>query len=1130
MTACPSCGEENPERAKFCLECGASLGKASAGPGEERKFVTVFFCDLVGFTARSEAADPEDVRAAVRPYYARLRRELERYGGTVEKFIGDAVMAVFGAPVVHEDDAERAVRAGLRILQAIHELNLEERLELAVRIGINTGEVLVTLGARPTEGEGMVAGDVVNTAARLQTVAPPGGIAVGESTFLATRDVFDFEPLEPVTVKGKSRPLPVWRAIASRARFGSELRRHAIPMVGREVEKTLLQGLFERALRDDSVQLVTIVGEPGVGKSRLVFELDSYVDEHRDLITWREGRCLPYGEGITFWALGEIVKAQAGILESDAPETVTAKLERAVPETEPDREWLKARLGPLVGLEGPGAEREESFTAWRRFLEALAAARPAVLVFEDLHWADPALLDFLEHVADWSEGIPLLLVCTARPELYERHPHWAGGKRNATTINLSPLSGEETARLVAELLEQAALPAEVQAPLVERAGGNPLYAEEFVRMLIDRGMLVRKGRTWTLAEGAEIPFPESVQALIAARLDTLPPERKTLLQDAAVLGKVFWAGAVAAMGERDEATVREALHELSRKELVHPARATTMEGEAEYSFSHVLIRDVAYAQIPRESRAERHCLAAGWIEQKAPERIEDLADVLAHHYVQALELTRAAGGDAGYLVDRAVRFLALAGDRALALDVPRAEQSYARALELLPPNHPAQAQLLMGWGQALTLVARYEEAIDTLERAAQIHRSRGAQVEAARALLLSVAALARFGGTREQARVEEAIALLECNEPGPQLVDAYEVMASTWYRRGDDFEAIAWAERALALAHDLHLPEPARTISIRGGARVSQGQKGGREDLERALDLALERGLGRETAIIYNHLGLALATTNGPVQAIECIRTGIEFAQRRGINEMVFTLKGSMLHPLYDAGEWDEALTLAAELQTGDIQWELAAVRGIEADALVSRGHLERAQERVDWALSAARELQETQFLLPALTVGAQIKFARGQPNEAKVLLRELEGHPHALESWNVATYLPKLVRTATVLGELELGGQLVAAVPSASPAHEAAKASAGAALAEARGAADKAAALYGDAAERWQKLGYVYERGHALLGKGRCLAALGATGAGEALAEARAIFARLGARPALEEVESQLGRTAATN
>jgi tetratricopeptide (TPR) repeat protein len=878
------------------------------------------------------------------------------------------------------------------------------------------------------------------------------------------------------------------------------------------------------------VQLATIVGEPGVGKSRLVFELNKFVDDHPDLITWREGRCLPYGEGITFWALGEIVKAEAGILESDTAEAVAVKLDRAVPEAEADREWLKARLGPLVGVEGPAAERNESFTAWRRFLEALAAARPAVLVFEDLHWADPALLDFLEHVADWSEGVPLFLVCTARPELYERHPHWAGGQRNATTISLAPLSGEETAKLISRLLEQAALPANLQVALVERAGGNPLYAEEFVRLLIDRGALVRKGRSWTLAEAADVPFPDSVQGLIAARLDSLSAEQKALLQDAAVMGKVFWAGAVAAMGARDDLTVREVLHELSRKELVRAARATTMEEEAEYSFAHSLIRDVAYSQIPRDARADRHRRAAAWIEAKAAERVDDLADVLAHHYLQALELKRAAGRDAGDLIEPAVRFLALAAERALALDVPRAEQSYAQALALMSPEHPDHVQVLMGWGRALTLAARFDEAIEALDRAAQIYRTRRANVEAARALLLSQRALGRFGGARERANVEEAIALLNAEEPGPDLVDACEAMATIWYRRGADAEAITWADRALALAEELRLPEPARALSIRGGARASRGEAGAREDLERALELALERGLGRETASIYNDLGLALATTEGPTRAVECLRTGIDFAERRGLAEFLFTLKGSLLHPLYDAGEWDEVFELATSLGRREIPWDLAAVRAIEADALASRGELDRAEECLKEFLAATRELGEAQFLLPALTVAAQVELARGRPREAAALLHELRGVPHALESWNVPTYLPKLSRTGAALGELEVVEQFIEAVPAASSAHEAAVASARGAAAEALGATDAAASTYADAAKRWQQLGYVYEHAHALLGKGRCARAVDAVRADDALQEARAIFARLRARPALDEAESHLRRAAAAS
>src|SRR5712692_1006678 len=683
-----------PGEFPFCPFCTAPLTEqSSVAAAEERKVVSVLFCDLVGFTAASEAADPEDVRARIRPYHERLRSELEGYGGTVEKFVGDAVMAVFGAPVAHEDDAERAVRAGLRILEAIEELNARDAsLSLQVRVGINTGEAVVALGARPELGEGFVTGDVVNTASRLQGAAPVDGIAVSEQTFRQTERVFDYEPLEPVTVKGKAEPLAIFRPLAARARFGSDLTRsHATPLVGRDLERTLLVSTFERAVQQRSCQLVTVVGEPGVGKSRLCRELFSYIDERPGLVTWRQGRCLPYGEGIAFWALGEIVKAECGILESDSPDEVRAKLERAVAEDAPDRPWLLARLGPLVGLTAEPTGQEESFTAWRRFLEGLAATGPAVLVFEDLHWADPALLAFLEHLADWAEGVPLLVLCTARPELHEQHPTWAAGLRNATTINLAPLSDQETAQLVAALLERAVLPVETQQALLERAGGNPLYAEEFVRLLTDRGGL----------EG-EVEVPESVQALIAARLDTLSPERKGLLQDAAVMGKVFWAGALAVMGERELGGVEQALHELARKELVRPSRTSSMETEAEYGFWHALVRDVCYSQIPRASRAERHQRAAAWIEEKAGSRAEDLADVLAHHYLAALELSRAAGQpDDPQLRAQAVRYLGLAGERALGLDVERAEHNLAQALELTGEDDPQQPLLLERWAQAL---------------------------------------------------------------------------------------------------------------------------------------------------------------------------------------------------------------------------------------------------------------------------------------------------------------------------------------------------------------------------------------------------------------------------------------------
>ena len=496
MPRCAVCGQDNPGGFRFCGACGASLTAPDQAPTEERRLVTVLFCDLVDFTARSDQADPEDVGALLRPYHARQRAEIERRGGTLDKFIGDGVMAVFGAPVAHEDDPERAVRCALGMLAAIQELNqARPSLDLAVRIGITSGEALVRLGPdKQTEG---VVGDVVNTASRLQGVAPAGGVVVGETTFRATRRLFDYQELGPVQVKGKADPVPVWRLEGARSRTGIEaVRLTGAPFVGREAELDLLKGLFERTLADRTVRLVTVVGEPGVGKSRFVGELAAHVDARPDLVTWRQGRCLPYGDGITFWALGEIVKAEAGVLESDPPAQVRARLQAAVASLVGDPsecEWLRARLAPLLGIADPDAvkpERAELFAAWRRFVEAMAASRPLVLAFEDLHWADPAMLEFLRHLAERSEGLPLLIVATARPELLERHPGWGDAGPAATTIPLGALSDLETARLVAALVGRAVLPLGVQALLLERAGGNPLYAEEFARLLADQGLVV----------------------------------------------------------------------------------------------------------------------------------------------------------------------------------------------------------------------------------------------------------------------------------------------------------------------------------------------------------------------------------------------------------------------------------------------------------------------------------------------------------------------------------------------------------------------------------------------------------------------------------------------------------------
>src|SRR5256714_419195 len=631
---CPNCGQENPAGARFCFSCGKPFDEAPAR--EERKVITVVFADLVGFTSRAEQMDPEDVRALLAPYHQRLRNELERFGGTVEKFIGDAVVALFGAPTAHEDDPERAVRAAL----AIRDWVTEEEAELRLRIAVNTGEALIALGARPSQGEGMASGDVVNTAARLQSAAPVNGVLVGETTYRASRHVIDYREAAPVDAKGKTEPVRVWEAVAARSRVGSEAVSTRAPLVGRVRELDQLVAAFERARQERSTQQVTLVGVPGIGKSRLVAELLAHVDALEEIVFWRHGRSLPYGEGAAFWALGEMVKAQAGILESDAPDDVARKLREAVAQhvEESGRAWVEGNARALVGLGGDkdvGGTREESFSAWRRFLESLAEHRSLVLVFEDLHWAGDELLDFVDELPEWIEDAPLLVLCTARPELLDRRPGWGGGKRNATTISLSPLASDETAQLIAALLDRPVLPAETQTELLLRSGGNPLYAEQFARMLSEGG-------------GVGDALPETVQGIIAARLDSLVDDEKRLLQDAAVLGKVFWAGSLAAVTGAERETGEDQLRSPGRKEVVGRERASSVEWELEYAFNHVLRRDVAYGQIPRSERAGKHRRAAAWIESLG--RSDDQAELLAHHYLSALELVRASGGAVDDLV------------------------------------------------------------------------------------------------------------------------------------------------------------------------------------------------------------------------------------------------------------------------------------------------------------------------------------------------------------------------------------------------------------------------------------------------------------------------------------------------
>ena len=926
MPVCGRCGEDNPARARFCLACAAPLAAPAATRREERKRVSVLFCDLVGFTSRAEQLDVEDVRGLLAPYYQRLRAELERHGGTVEKFIGDAVMALFGAPTAHEDDPERAVRAAVAVREAIAELNEQDpSLGLQVRVGVTTGEALVVLDARPVEGEGMASGDVVNTAARLQAAAPTGGILVDEPTFRATDRQIAYQAGEPVLAKGKADPVPVWLVLQARASLGVEVDQAGrTGLVGRDLEVQLLRSALERVRGEQSAQLVTLVGVPGMGKSRLVWELLQTVEADPEPTVWRQGRCLPYGDGVALWALGEIVKAQAGILDTDPADAARAKLEQTVGDLVADPKeaaWVTRHLRPLVGLGGPtqdsGDRQEEAFAAWRRFLEALAEQDPTVLVVEDLHWADELLLEFLDHLVDWASEVPLLVVSTARPELLARRPAWGGGKPNSAIVSLSPLSEADTARLVAGLLDQALLPAELQATLLARAGGNPLYAEEYVRMLADRGYLTRTRGGWRLERTGELPLPETVQGIVAARLDALGEQEKSLLQDAAVLGKVGWLGALAALSGRGPGELEGRLHALERKEFLRRERRSAVAGERQYAFRHVLIRDVAYGQLPRAARADKHRRAAEWLEGLSPDRAEDRAELLAHHWQAALEFATAAGQDTTVLTERTRLALRDAGDRALELGaLAAADRWYTAALALWPADDPERPRLLLQLGRTLYWAAdgRTEalaEARDGL--LARDDREGAAEAESMLAFLTSQT------GAFDEALVGHRQAAAMLDAAGPSRAKAFVLahLAGALAFVGQSQEAIRVGDEAVAIADALGLDsERVLARALVGHARVAIGDPGGLADLERAAADSLQ-GNSPFTCAAAGNLANAVIMLGDLSRGFELQARGRQDAERFGLSGELVWFDSERVFQDYWQGRWDAALAGVDRLLAG---------------------------------------------------------------------------------------------------------------------------------------------------------------------------------------------------------------------
>jgi class 3 adenylate cyclase len=715
VLTCATCGRQSPDDFAFCPACSAPL--APPDRQEVRKTVTVVFCDVTGSTAMGERLDPESLRRVMSRYFAEMRAALERHGGTVEKFIGDAVMAVFGVPAIHEDDALRAVRAASEMREALEGLNKElERdhgVSLAARIGVNTGEVVAG-----DHADTLITGDAVNVAARLEQAAEPGAVLIGEETLRLVRDAVVAEPVPPLEVKGKREPLAAFRLVEVAAGVAGVARRLDSPMVGRERELARLSQTFEATIADRSCQLFTILGTPGVGKSRLVEEFLGSLGE----ATVLRGRCLPYGEGITFFPVGEVVKEAAGLEDFDTPGEIERKICAVLGTDGP----ACSTLAQLFGAAERDSSVEETFWAVRSFLEAVAQTTPLALVFDDIHWGEPTFLDLIEHITGWAREAPILVLCVARPELLDERAGW-GRDINATTISLEPLSDDECGDLIGNLLGRAALPEETRDRILAAAEGTPLFVEEMLSMLIDDGSLARDGDRWVATRPlVDMRVPPTIQALLAARLDQLTGDERAAIQRAAVCGQQFHVGAVAALLDGEE--VQPILMSLVRRDVLRPDRSS-LAGQDAFRFRHQLIRDAAYEAAPKTLRAELHERFADWLEGVGEARVEEFEEILAYHLERAYRLLEELGplDDAGRELGlRAAGHYAASARRATGRSDDRAAATmFRRAADLLPEGHPDRPRALYDAGHASLRGLEPPVAVEALDEAVRAASAAG---------------------------------------------------------------------------------------------------------------------------------------------------------------------------------------------------------------------------------------------------------------------------------------------------------------------------------------------------------------------------------------------------------------------
>ena len=916
--ACPTCGTPNPPTAKFCGECATPLAGVSAGPQTEvrarpaepvsapiaeRRLVSILFADLVGFTTLAEGLDAEDARELLSRYFDLARDVVGRYGGTIEKFIGDAVMAVWGAPTAHEDDAERAVRAGLELVDAVQTLGPG----IQARTGILTGEAAVTIGA---VDQGMVAGDLVNTASRLQSAAAPGTVLVGEATVRAADRAMAFEPAGEQVLKGKVAPVPAWRAIRVVAEVGGRNRSDALeaPFVGRDDELRLLKDLFHATGRESRARLVSVIGPAGYGKTRLAWEFLKYVDGLIDTVWWHDGRSPAYGDGITFWALGEMVRGRCGLVETDDESTTMAKvaatLATHVPDAE-ERRWIEPALLALLGIE-TGVRSEQLFGAWRAFFERLSATGPVVMVFEDFHFADLGLIEFVDHLLEWSRNVPIYVVTLSRPELLEKRPDWGAGKRNFTSLYLEPLPESAMRLLLAGLVP--GLPEPAIRAIVARADGVPLYAVETVRMLLADGRLTLEGGAyWPIGDLTSLAVPETLTALIASRLDGLAPEDRALVSDAAVLGQSFTRAGLGAVSGLAEDDLEPRLRSLVRRELLTLEADPRSPERGQYAFVQALIREVAYNTLAKRDRKVRHLAAARFFEALGS---DELAGALAGHYLAAYQ-NAGEGTEAEALAAQARIALRAAAERALSLGALGQAAAFLDQARAVTRDQAELAELLERAGSAATVAGLHDVAEDRLRLAVQLRRALGDLDALAGAIAkLGAVLVITFRHEAALALIEPAVDELLGRDRAPDGPGGVALLAQSsraFFFHEEHRRAVEVADRALEAGERLDLPAIVSDALItRGSALCNLGRSyEGLGAIRAGIDLAEERGLA--STAIRGRVNLGVLAPD-PRISFDTAEAALEVARRLGLRGFVRTLVGNLAESGLEVGEWERAI------------------------------------------------------------------------------------------------------------------------------------------------------------------------------------------------------------------------------